>query len=87
LRDGTWKLILQADVALKTDVQLYDLSADPGETTNLAEKLPERVEAMRAKLEELIRRGRSTPGSDQKNDVRVVRYPKKATSGEIPESR
>ena len=87
LREGTWKLILQPDVALKTDMQLYDLSEDPRETTNLAAKLPERVEAMRAKLEELIRRGRSTPGSVQKNDVRVVRYPKKATSGQMPESR
>ena len=28
---------------LKTTVALYDLSADPGETTNLAEKVPERV--------------------------------------------
>lgn len=35
-------------------VALYDLAGDPGETTNLAEREPERVAELRAKLEELL---------------------------------
>ena len=56
-------------------VQLYDLEADIGESNNLAAAQPERLAKMRELLEELIRRGRSTPGPDQKNDVEVRRYP------------
>jgi arylsulfatase A-like enzyme len=33
--------------------QLYDLSTDPGETRNLAERFPDRVKAMAARLEEI----------------------------------
>lgn len=36
-------------------VALYDLAGDPGETTNLAKREPERVAEMRAKLEELLK--------------------------------
>jgi hypothetical protein len=35
---------------------------------------------MQALLEKLIADGRSTPGEPQKNDVRVVRFPKPETS-------
>ena len=41
--------------------QLYNLKTDPGETTNLYLKEPNRVEALKAKLEEFMRTGRSTP--------------------------
>ena len=44
--------------------QLYDLAADPGETTNLYSQHPERVAAMKAKLEELKASGRSAPLRD-----------------------
>lgn len=43
LIDGRWKLILWLDEDL---VELYDLSADISETTNLAAEMPERAEAM-----------------------------------------
>jgi arylsulfatase A-like enzyme len=36
-------------------VALYDLSADPSESKNLAEAQPERVKAMRARLAELLK--------------------------------
>ena len=36
-------------------VALYDLATDPGETTNLAGREPERVSAMRSKLGELLK--------------------------------
>jgi len=61
LRVGTWKYIEPSDRArfdrwtdteLGNDSvpQLYDLSVDPGETTNLAEQHPERVREMAAML-------------------------------------
>ena len=57
-------------------VQLYNLADDLGETKNLAAAMPEKVAEMKALLEKLITDGRSTPGTVQKNDVEVVRYPR-----------
>lgn len=47
IRDGDWKLIefFETDSA-----ELYDLARDLGETTNLADREPQRVAALRAKL-------------------------------------
>jgi arylsulfatase A-like enzyme len=75
LRSGPWKLILQADSTTKTDVELYNLETDLGETRNVAGDHPAIVSQMRTLLEKLIVDGRSTPGAVQKNDVRVRRYP------------
>ena len=61
LRQGAWKLILAADAQAKTDVQLYNLADDIGETKNLAAEQPARVAEMKALLERLITDGRSTP--------------------------
>jgi arylsulfatase A-like enzyme len=44
--DGAWKLITTS----RGEQMLFDLGADPGETTNLAAREPERVSAMRAQL-------------------------------------
>jgi len=83
IRDGQWKLCLcpgsggwspprpEDDTSGLPDVQLYDLAADPGETTNLAGAQPARVAAMTAMLERDIDRGRTTPGAVQSNDVPV----------------
>ena len=49
--------------------QLYDLEKDPGETTNLYESRPKVVERLLKQLESDIRRGRSTDGDAEKNDV------------------
>ena len=57
-------------------IQLYDLFEDLGESRNLAARNPKQVEIMKALLEKLIIQGRSTPGPKQKNDVKVVRYPR-----------
>ena len=57
-------------------VQLYDLADDLGESRNLVAKNPKQVGMMKALLEKLIVQGRSTPGPKQKNDVKVVRYPR-----------
>jgi arylsulfatase I/J len=53
IRHGDWKLLLTA--VLPPRVELFDLGADPGETTNLAEANPEKVAALRERLLELAR--------------------------------
>lgn len=75
-REGTWKLILARDPMTNTDVQLYDLANDLGETKNLSGIHPDRVATMRANFEKMIKTGRSNSGEPQKNDVKVRRYPK-----------
>jgi arylsulfatase A-like enzyme len=79
---GAWKWIPGAGSggwtkgSEKESLQLYDLNADLGETTNLAEENPEKVEEMKALMEQIITNGRSTPGPRQSNDVSVIRYPR-----------
>lgn len=79
LREGHWKLVLAEDPVMKTSVQLFNLEEDLEETTNVAAMHPDRVKVMQAAMEKLIRNGRSTPGPAQKNDLRVIRYPKVET--------
>jgi len=71
LRDGHWKLVPEVPEAKKGGFledkgiesgrsktpQLFDLSVDPGEQINLAGENPERVEAMRARIEQIIAQG------------------------------
>ena len=49
-------------------VQLFDLAADPGETANLAARHSEVVRQLNAVLDQVIDRGRSTPGPRLAND-------------------
>jgi arylsulfatase A len=55
-------------------VQLYNLASDIGEKRNVASEYPERVKQMQELLESLVVKGRSTPGTDQPNDVEVLRF-------------
>ncbi|RYD59998.1 MAG: arylsulfatase [Sphingomonadales bacterium] len=48
VRDGAWKLLAQPD---GSDVQLYDLQADPNETTNLADRQPRVAKRLLAELQ------------------------------------
>ena len=82
LRRGDWKYIAARGSGgwgkggdQSQPVQLYHLADDMGETRNLAAEQPERVAQMQALLETVIIQGRSTPGSRQRNDVEVRRYP------------
>jgi arylsulfatase A-like enzyme len=69
-REGAWKYVAQAKP------ELYNLDEDLAESMNVAPLHPDRLKAMQAAFEKLIRAGRSTPGTPQKNDIKVVRYPK-----------
>ena len=51
--------------------QLFDLSTDIGETSNLQDKHPETVARLTKLLEKYITDGRSTPGEPQKNAVAI----------------
>ena len=66
-RDGDWKIISteptqwtgrEAHIPLGA-FELYNLADDPAETTNLAERYPERTGEMRQHLLSLIKQGRS----------------------------
>lgn len=62
-REGEWgmKPYKLEDTDPDAPGQLYNLETDPGETVNLYSKYPERVEAMKAKLEAFKKSGRSAP--------------------------
>ncbi len=58
VREGDYKLVLtrsgkKTDPGTEQPAELFDLAADPNETTNLAGKLPEKVAALRARHAEL----------------------------------
>jgi len=66
---ASWEKIQSAGLPL---LQLNDMAADIGEQYNLARTHPDKVDLLRALLNEHVTRGRSTPGAPQTNDVRVV---------------
>jgi arylsulfatase A len=84
IREGQWKLCLCPDSggwseprpgsAAKDapDVQLFDLDADPSETTNVATKHPEEVARLTKLLSTFVEQGRSTPGPKRENAVPIV---------------
>jgi len=61
-----WTQAKPDDFAGLPPFQLYDLAADPGETTNVAERHPEMVQQLGRLMGQIIERGRSTPGAPQK---------------------
>jgi arylsulfatase A-like enzyme len=84
VREGRWKLCLcpgsggwsaprpgRDDASKLPPVQLFDLSADIGEKTNLQDRHPEVVARLTKLLEKYVADGRSTPGEPQKNTTPV----------------
>jgi len=84
IRDGSWKLCLcpgsggwsnprpGINDADRPRNQLFDLSSDIGETTNLQDRHPEIVSRLTKLLEKYVADGRSTPGEPQQNAVAVT---------------
>ncbi len=68
---GGWSDPKPGKVDPNAGVQLYDLEHDIAETTNIADKHPALVTQLAREMEEIIARGRSTPGEDLKNDAKV----------------
>lgn len=80
IRKGPWKLILSnsarggwgsSKASVKTPaklVQLYQLDQDPGETKNLEETHPEKIEELIGELAKAFRDGRTTTGAPQTNE-------------------
>lgn len=62
---SVWLKTERTDLATLPPFQLYDLTADPAETKNLAAAHPEIVQRLGRQLRAEIERGRSTPGASQ----------------------
>jgi arylsulfatase A-like enzyme len=84
IRKGDWKLLLapgsggwsspkdpEATTNGLPELQLYNMSVDVGEQDNLIQQNPERAEELTMLLEEMVSRGRSTPGINQSNDAAI----------------
>jgi arylsulfatase A len=82
-RLGDWKLLLAraggsgGEKALSKDptlpkAQLYNLSQDPTESTNLFETNPEKANELLGVLENDVKRGRSTDGPKSSNDTNKI---------------
>jgi arylsulfatase A-like enzyme len=84
IRQGDWKLLLCPDsggwseprpgskpAAALPSRQLYHLSKDLGEQSNLIEQEPQRARELLSLLERLVEDGRSTPGEPQENNGQV----------------
>lgn len=62
---GDWKLIMPFK---KQGFELYKLSEDPGETKNLVDQFPEKVQSLTKQINKVITQGRTTEGTKQAND-------------------
>jgi arylsulfatase A-like enzyme len=51
IREGDWKLVWKT--VLPSQVELFNLAEDPNEKTNLADRYPDKVKDMQARLEKL----------------------------------
>ena len=83
-RQDNWKLLLARGSGGWTspkenevpedapDAQLYDLTADPGEETNLYLDKPQIAERLLIQLKDDITSGRSTVGAESKNDLEEI---------------
>ncbi len=85
IRQGRWKLEFcpdsggwsaprpgKDDVSKLPPLQLYDLSQDIAERTNVQAEHPDEVERLTALMRSYIERGRSTPGKPEANDRPVA---------------
>jgi arylsulfatase A-like enzyme len=75
--DGSHKLIWTPGQEPGRDVELYDLETDPGETRDLSQEQPARVQALREKLAAWLRNGRvrsAAPSDADRERLRSLGY-------------
>ena len=65
IRSGDWKLVMPHR---KASAELYNLSQDPAETTDLAAAHPEHVARLTDEITAIVTRGRTRDGLPQPND-------------------
>src|SRR5262245_22996450 len=53
LRQGDWKLVWRS--LLPPKIELFNLADDPNETSNLADKHPEKVKELQARIDQLAK--------------------------------
>ncbi|MGE9271613.1 MAG: sulfatase family protein [Verrucomicrobiales bacterium] len=83
-REGKWKLLLtrasggwtKEKMEDDSPAQLYDMEVDPEEQHNLYKSHPEVVDRLLNQLEDIVAKGRSTPGPATKNDIANIRLKK-----------
>ncbi len=86
IRQGKWKFLACKNSGGwgkggdNKPTQLYDMSADRGERTNLVSSKPGVVKRLTELLKTAIADGRTRPGTPQKNDVPIDLWKKNAAS-------
>ncbi|MFO1528347.1 MAG: arylsulfatase [Kiritimatiellia bacterium] len=61
LREGGWKLVRHGGRRKAGGYQLYDLTKDPGETTDVADLHPDVLTRLQARIDQIISAGRTRP--------------------------
>ena len=71
IREGKWKLVMESKGGRKRAAkrELYDLEADPGEKENVIEANRDVAKILTAKITEIVKSGRSSPGKPVPNDT------------------
>ena len=100
IRQGNWKLELCSgsggwsaprpntpDARKLPPVQLYDLSKDIGEKTNVQAENPEVVDRLTRLLEKYVADGRSTPGAPQQNAVPIELWKDRVVKAARPKAK
>jgi arylsulfatase A-like enzyme len=65
VREGDWKLVVaEAKKDAEPKTELFNIAGDPNETTDLAAKEPQKVEALRARLAELSKADKDAVADD-----------------------
>ena len=68
IREGKWKLVMPG-TKKSMKAQLYHIEKDPGETPDLAGRHTDTVAELTARITNIIKSGRSSPGQPVKNDT------------------
>jgi len=66
ITEGHWKLVMPHK---RLSAELYGLDSDPGETTNVIADHPDLAARLEAKITDIVRDGRTTPGTPRSNDT------------------